>query len=235
MGGDAKSLAGMREQIETGKRLGPRIFFGGQILDGLRRESLPFLFLYVGVADEARAAVRQLKNNGGDFIKVYNALAPDVYAALVGEAERQNLPVAGHVPISVGARRASLAGQRSIEHLAGIAIACAANEEQLTSRAQELLMEMHQVDHARMKESGDKAKELQTKTYEISNQLYQLTDSQAFDTFDRAECTKLYELFRRQKTWQVPTLRSSEAIRGKRKRGERRLKECVISLNSFAE
>lgn len=206
MGGDAKSLSAFRQQIETGKRLGPRLFFGGQILDGLRRETLPFLFSYVGSADEARSAVRQLKDNGADFIKVYNALAPDVYNALVEEAKVKNLPVAGHVPISVGERAASLAGQRSIEHLAGIAIACSANEEQLTRQAQELLTEMRQVDDARTKESGDKAKQLQTKTYEISNRLYELTDNQAFDTFDRSKCTKLYELFRRQNTWQVPTL-----------------------------
>jgi imidazolonepropionase-like amidohydrolase len=206
MGGDARSLTAFRQQIETGKHLGPRIFFGGQILDGLRRETLPFLFSYVGAADEARAAVRQLRDNKADFIKVYNALTPDVYAALVEEAKGQNLPVAGHVPISVGVRRASLAGQRSIEHLAGIAVACAANEDQLARQAQELLTEMRQVDYARMKESGDKAKELQTKTYKISNRLYELTDNEAFDTFDQAKCTKLYELFRRQNTWQVPTL-----------------------------
>lgn len=206
MGGDAKSLSAFRQQIETGKRMGPRLFFGGQILDGLRRETLPFLFSYVGSAEEARAAVRQLRDNGADFIKVYNVLAPDIYAAVAEEAKRQNLPFAGHVPISVGVFDASLAGQRTIEHLTGIAVACSANEEQLKHRAKKLLTEMRQVDNARLKESGEEAKELRTKTYKISNRLYELTDNQAFDTFDRAKCTKLYKLLRRQNTWQVPTL-----------------------------
>lgn len=206
MGGDAKSLAAFRRQIESGERIGPRLFFSGQIIDGLRRENLSFLFSFALSAEDARINVRRLKDGGADFIKVYNALTPDAFAAVIDEARRQNLPFAGHVPISVGVRQASIGGQRSIEHLSGIALASSGDEENLTRQASDLLKEMRQFDNARIKETGDKANELRRKTYEVSNRLYELTDKSAFDTYDRAKAAKLFELFRRQKTWQVPTL-----------------------------
>jgi hypothetical protein len=201
MGGDVKSLAVFQQQIETGKRIGPRLFFAGQIIDGLWRENLPFLFSYVANADEGRTRVRQLKVSGADFIKVYNALTPYAYTAIANEAKRQNLAFAGHVPFSIGVRAASTSGQRSIEHLYGIAVACSSNEKYLMGQVRDLLEEMHRVDNQRIKEMGDRAKELQQKTYGISNQLYELTDNKAFDAFNSTKCAKLYELFRGQNTW----------------------------------
>jgi hypothetical protein len=172
----------------------------------LRRENLPFLFSYVTNAEEGRAKVLELKESGADFIKVYNALTPDAYTAVANEAKRQNLAFTGHVPLSIGARAASTGGQRSIEHLSGIALACSGDEENLTRQIRDLLEEMRRFDNRRTEETGDIAKELQQKAYAISNQLYELRDKKAFDTFKSAKCAKLYELFRQQNTWHVPTL-----------------------------
>ena len=58
---------------------------------------------------------------GYDFIKVYNSLSKEAYDAIVAEARRLGMPVAGHVPISVGLRGALAARQASIEHLRGYA------------------------------------------------------------------------------------------------------------------
>ena len=66
-----------------------------------------------------------------DFVKVYSSLTPDVYRAIVDEAKQQGLPVAGHCPELVPVTEASDAGQRSIEHLMGVSIACAKDEAEL--------------------------------------------------------------------------------------------------------
>ena len=52
-----------------------------------------------------------------DFIKVLPGLSRESYLAIVDEARRQSLPVAGHVPYAMTPREASDAGQRSIEHV----------------------------------------------------------------------------------------------------------------------
>jgi imidazolonepropionase-like amidohydrolase len=69
--------------------------------------------------DAARDYVREAKEQGYDFLKVYNRLRPEVYAALVDEADTQGIPFAGHVPDAVGLANVLDANQRTIEHLSG--------------------------------------------------------------------------------------------------------------------
>ena len=50
------------------------------------------------------------------FIKVYDGLTKEAYAAIVDEARQRHMPVAGHVPAAVGVEGALAAHQASIEH-----------------------------------------------------------------------------------------------------------------------
>jgi imidazolonepropionase-like amidohydrolase len=68
---------------------------------------------------DAVAAVDREAAAGWEYIKVYNRLSPESYAAILGEARRLNIPVVGHVPFAVDAEVAMQGGQRSIEHLTG--------------------------------------------------------------------------------------------------------------------
>jgi hypothetical protein len=43
-------------------------------------------------------SVRQFSQQGADFVKVYSNLTRESYRAILDEAEKQNLPVVGHVP-----------------------------------------------------------------------------------------------------------------------------------------
>jgi hypothetical protein len=98
-------------------------------------------FIPIANAVEARAAVINHKESGADFVKVYNQLARDAYFAIVDEARRQGMPVAGHIPMSITAAEASDAGQKSIEHSGGFAstpaellMSCARNESAFARR-----------------------------------------------------------------------------------------------------
>jgi imidazolonepropionase-like amidohydrolase len=71
-------------------------------------------------AGEAREAVRKVKRDGANFVKVYSLLSRDVYFAISAEAKAADLPFAGHLPNSVSAVEASDAGQKSFEHLMGV-------------------------------------------------------------------------------------------------------------------
>jgi hypothetical protein len=108
-----------RDAITHNTLLGPRMVVASAILDG-PAGYLPDA-VKVSTPEEARAAVRNAKEQGADFIKVYDNLSAEAYAAIVAEARRQRLPVAGHVPLAMSAAGVARAGQTTIEHMMGIA------------------------------------------------------------------------------------------------------------------
>lgn len=143
--------------VETGRRVGPRIVYAGPILDG--PEPIWPGSIAVSDAESGRKAVRDLKAAGVHFIKVYERLPREAYFAIADEAKKQGIPFAGHVPEAVTPAEASDAGQHSIEHLS------------------------HFYEHCRKPaESGG-----------------------GFE-YDPAKGAALFEKFKRNHTWQCPTL-----------------------------
>ena len=115
MGADLDRILATREATAAGRVLGPRIVAAGPILDDPPRD-WP-LRMRVKNVEDARAAVRLLKDRGVDLIKVHNFTPRDAFFAIADEAKRQNLPFAGHVPLKVTIEEAVDAGISSIEHL----------------------------------------------------------------------------------------------------------------------
>lgn len=119
-----------REQAEEGTLLGPRFVVGSPMIDGSPSlwENTPASHHSIDNEDAARDIVRQMKQDGYDFIKIYSRLSEEVYAALAEEANVQNIPFAGHDPDDVPMSEASRLGQRSFEHLFGLAVAVSDDE-----------------------------------------------------------------------------------------------------------
>jgi hypothetical protein len=154
---------------------GPEVIFGSAIVDGD-----PPVWpgsIIVNKPEEARRTVDNIKASGADFVKIYNGIPRDAYFALADEAHKQNIPFVGHLSYQVRASEASDAGQRSIEHLDGIAIACSKKEQSLI-------------------------KELRPGRYLEKMNLY----VEALHSFDGAQCQALFAQFKKNGTWQVPTL-----------------------------
>jgi hypothetical protein len=171
-----------RAQVAAGTTIGPHIVAGGIILDGPNPACAP-CSIAVGNAAEGRKAVLTVKEMGSDFIKVYSMLPRDAYFAIADEAKRQNMVFAGHVPQFVTAAEASDAGQKCIEHLTGVLVACSAKEGELRKENEALL----RADGFR----GD------TMTLE---------QSRALDSFDAKQAAALFARFKRNGTWMCPTL-----------------------------
>src|SRR6185503_2009729 len=74
----------------------------------------------VANGEEARAAVRMLKERGVDLIKTQSLIPKEAYFALADEATRIGIPFEGHVPNSITGMEAIAAKQRSFEHLIGV-------------------------------------------------------------------------------------------------------------------
>lgn len=132
MGGEVEYLKALRAEINSGKRLGPQIFFTGPYLDGNPPSFQPSIVIQT--APEGVAAVRKLKSEGVDFIKVQSRLQPEPYYAIAREAKKQGMRFVGHVPDSITSAAASDAGQASIEHLTGVLLDCSTREAELQQR-----------------------------------------------------------------------------------------------------
>jgi hypothetical protein len=138
MGGDADFILPLRERIKSGAVFGPEIVAAGPILD-----DAPPAFPYrrrVRNAQEAKAAVADLKRLGVDFIKVHDHTPREAFFAIAEEAPRLGLPFAGHVPIGVKVEEAADAGIRSIEHLANYDVfgECLVNDHYTTAGCKRL-------------------------------------------------------------------------------------------------
>jgi imidazolonepropionase-like amidohydrolase len=115
MGADLDFILAIREATSSGRTLGPRIVAAGPILDDAPAD-WPFR-MRVRNPDEGRAAVQLLKRRGVDVIKVHNFTPREVFFAIADEARRQQIPVAGHVPLKVTIQEGVDAGMVTIEHL----------------------------------------------------------------------------------------------------------------------
>jgi imidazolonepropionase-like amidohydrolase len=118
MGADLDFILRLRERSSSGQVLGPRIVAAGPILDD-RPADWPYR-LTVRTGEDARKAVQLLKQQGVDFIKVHDRTPPEAYQAIADEAKRLGLTFAGHLPRGITFEAAAAAGQRTIEHLAGL-------------------------------------------------------------------------------------------------------------------
>jgi imidazolonepropionase-like amidohydrolase len=184
MGGKVALLRRLKKEIDSGAQLGPQIFFTGPYLDGNPPSFQPSIV--VQSPAEADAAVRKLKSEGVDFIKVQSRLKPAAYFAIAEAARKENIRFVGHVPDSISATQASDAGQASIEHLTGILLACSSREAEL--REQQL--------------NPPPRKETPRQT-----SLRQRAWQQAvLDTYSQEKAQRLYAKLLANRTWQVPTL-----------------------------
>jgi imidazolonepropionase-like amidohydrolase len=182
--GELSSLSGRyvqlslwRSAIEEGSLLGPRLVIAGFLIDGFKWPGN----IAATNAAEGRQAVDVLKKTGVDFVKVKSFLSKDTFLAIAAEARSQHMVLAGHVPDTVRVAEASDAGQKSIEHLTGIALGCSTIERQLMD------------EKAQAFAARDRAR-------------YAGIEPRATATFDLTIASALFSRFVTNGTWQVPTL-----------------------------
>lgn len=117
MAGATDQVTALRDRLNKGEEFGPEMICTGAIIDG-DPPVWPFSEPCT-TPEQARAAVKKLKDAGVNMIKVYSRLKPEVYRAAVEEAHAQGLKAVGHVPESVNLDIAMEVKQDSNEHLMG--------------------------------------------------------------------------------------------------------------------
>jgi imidazolonepropionase-like amidohydrolase len=206
----------LRQEIESGKRPGPRMFVAGPLVDG--RPSGWKSKVIVTSEQAGRATVDSIKKAGVDFIKVYSGLSPEVYFAIADEAKKQKIPFVGHIPQAVTAMEASNAGQKSFEHLGEgeLLLACSAKEELA-------------------REERSKLSGLRQGTPEWIHQ-WTSYDQLLLNSYSEVRAKELLALFAENTTWQCPTLTGTYAafyFMEASQAGENKLQYLSSSVKEF--
>ena len=183
MGGDLDTLLTWKREIEAGTLVGPHIVACGPFLVGSgakTAEQYP-----IANVEEARAAVRDLKRRGAEFIKVISVPSKEVFFAVADEAKKQNIPFAGHLPFQVSAQEASNAGMRSIEHLLYSAFSLSFSSQEDDLRVRLIAAE----------DKGDSV-------------AWEKIAHESDATYDKEKAAQLFQTLKRNRTWVTPTLAS---------------------------
>lgn len=183
MGGDLDALLSWQRDIESGALLAPHIVGPGPFLAASGRktpEQYP-----VHNAEEARAAVDDLKKRGANFIKIISMPSRDAFFAVADESKKQNIPFVGHLPFEIGAIEASDAGMRSIEHFLYSAFALS-----FSSKEADLRPRLVQAE-----KNGDSA-------------AWEQIAHEADATYSPEKAAALIQTLKKNGTWVTPTLTS---------------------------
>jgi imidazolonepropionase-like amidohydrolase len=118
LGSNLDAILAARDSVAAHQMIGPRMLVSGPMLDGPTTRYVAAI--KVATPEEARGAVRMLKQRGVDMIKTQSLIPKDAYFAIADEAARIGIPFEGHVPNAITGMEALNAHQRSFEHLIGV-------------------------------------------------------------------------------------------------------------------
>ena len=102
-------VSSVREVLNRGQGIGPRMFLAGLILGP-----------EVRTPEEAFSLVRRYRNAAFDQIKIYSFVRPDLVPAIAREAHGLDMTITGHVPDGMDVLQAVVAGMDQISHLSYI-------------------------------------------------------------------------------------------------------------------
>src|SRR5262249_41382731 len=143
----------------------------------------------VDTPQEAEHAVDSLADAGVDFIKAYEMLRHDAWRAVLDEARRRGIRVAGHLPLAVSAFEASERGEACLEHLRNFELECSSRADSLrAARTAELDSSVTQTGAT------------------VRARIFTEQRPTALDTEDPARRDSLLRALARDRTWQCPTI-----------------------------
>jgi Amidohydrolase family len=163
---------------------GPHILVAGPILSGGKSNTQT---VALNNPTEAREAAVKLKEHGMNLLTMRSDISRDSYYALADEAARLKIQFAGPVPDSITVAEASAAGQRSIERLSGILLACSSKEDALRQQGSQALANQDVRPHASV-------------------------TTLAMATYDPEKAWNLFVQLANNNTWQVPALVWSQTM-----------------------
>ena len=120
MSGNTQHLL-WKENIENGE-LGPHIFVASEKVNS--KSGIAAIFetwtrrrINYSTEKEVVGKIRWLSERGFDAVKISTFINADMYKLTVREAKKHDLPVIGHIPLSIGLNNIYHSGQNEIAHV----------------------------------------------------------------------------------------------------------------------
>ena len=190
-GGPLEAVVPVVQALRADGALAPRVFFAGPLMDG--RDVVydgvnnPLLGVANPDVETARANMAALADAGVDFLKIYEMVTPEVFAALVEEARSRGLPIDGHVPLAMRARDVGPHVQ-SLEHLRNLEMDCTSDGAALAAERRAVLANPEGIPGGALR-----------------SRLHGMHRIPSVQGYDEAQCREVFASM--MNTIQVPTLR----------------------------
>lgn len=115
LGNPIEALTKLRQQIQDGTQIGPRVLLAG-FIDGPGPFEGPIKVL-AATPEEARQRVDRYADLGYVQIKIYSSVKPELVPIIADEAHKRGLRVSGHVPSGMIAEQFVRDGADEIQHM----------------------------------------------------------------------------------------------------------------------
>ena len=142
-GGDFTFLDSIRQRSVKRKSIFPRIKIAGPLIDGnysvYNGDPLPKISIRTRNVPETIRETEKLVSGGVDFLKAYEMLSPKQFEAVAKIAKKNNLRLAGHVPLSMDIVSATKLGLNSLEHLKNIELSSTSDSDSLLAQRRKML------------------------------------------------------------------------------------------------
>ena len=115
LGNPIEELTKLRDEIESGRQIGPRVVRAG-FIDGPGPYEGPIKVL-ASNAEEAKERVDNYARLGYAQIKIYSSVKPELVPIIATEAHKLGLRVSGHVPSGMIAEQFIRDGADEIQHM----------------------------------------------------------------------------------------------------------------------
>ncbi|UYZ60008.1 amidohydrolase family protein [Hymenobacter latericus] len=138
-GGDlTPAIYSWRQEMQTGRLAGPRIFTSGPKLDG------PYPTwpgsLVIETPEQINKALDSLQKLKVDYVKLYEStVSREAFLGAITAAEKRGMTTTGHMPYTVTLREAMERGLDASEHLYYVFKACSSKEDSITTAVQSSL------------------------------------------------------------------------------------------------
>jgi imidazolonepropionase-like amidohydrolase len=114
MGNIVDFITGIRDAVDAGKGLGPRVLVEG-IVDGGGEAAIGTV--RIKKPEDIAPTIDRLKKAGCIDVKIYSNIDPSLVKPIIAYAHAHGMRAVGHVPIGMTSSQAVLAGYDSISHI----------------------------------------------------------------------------------------------------------------------
>ena len=171
----------------------PRVKIAGPLIDGnfnvYDGSVLPELSIRTKNVSESIAETEKLVSLGVDFLKAYEMLSPQQFEAIAAIAARENLRLAGHVPLSMEITHAISQGLNSLEHIKNLELEAVENSDSMLL-ARRMMLENRSLLSGRQLRANIHRAQKQFAVDHIAHEAYQ----------------KILDTIKKYDSYQVPTL-----------------------------